>query len=70
MQRPGKTYKAAASDNLHDMKLKNFFRECKNILNNANQPDAAFYFEQLEDHMMSGEPLPSEPKYISRLLGI
>jgi hypothetical protein len=70
MQRAGKTHKAAASDGLHDMKLKNFFRECKNILKNSNEPDSAFYFEQLEEHMMSGKPLPSDSKEISRVLGL
>lgn len=70
MQRAGKTHKAAASDGLQDMRLKNFFRECKNILKSADEYDSAFYFEQLEEHMMSGKPLPSESKEISRILGV
>jgi hypothetical protein len=70
MQRAGKTHKAAASDGLQDMRLKNFFRECKNILKNADEHDSAFYFEQLEEHMMSGKSLPSESKEISRILGV
>jgi hypothetical protein len=70
MQRAGKTHKAAASDGLQDMRLKNFFRECKNILKSADEHDSAFYFEQLEEHMVSGKPLPSESKEISRILGV
>ena len=70
MQRAGKTHKAAASDGLHDMKLKNFFRECKNILKNSNEPDSAFNFEHLEEHMMPGKPQPSDSKETSRILGV
>lgn len=70
MQRAGKTYRAAPGDNTQDMKLKNFFRTCKELLQAEQEHDGAFYFEQLEEHMMSGKPLPSESKDISRLLGI
>ena len=70
MQRAGKTYKAAAGDSLHDMKLKNFFRECKEILESNGETDSAFYFEQLEEWMVQGKPLPTTNKEISRLLGV
>lgn len=70
MQRAGKSYRAGPGDNLQDMKLKNFFRECKNILENNGESESAFYFEQLEEYMMDGKPLPSEAKEISRVLGL
>lgn len=68
-QRPGKTHRAAAGDSSQDMKLKNFFRDCKTVLSDMND-EAAFYFEQLEEYMMSGKPLPSERKEIARVLGV
>ena len=70
MQRSGKTHRAGAADGLGDMKLKNFFRGAKEMLLEAGNEDAAFYFEQCEEHMMEGKPLPYERKDIARLLGI
>lgn len=69
-QRPGKTHKAAASDSGQDMKMRNFFRTCKTLLNNGGYADAAFYFEQIQDLYDEGKSLPTEPKDISRLLGL
>lgn len=70
MQRAGKTYRAAPGDNTQDMKLKNFFRTCKELLDIEGMESESFLFEQLEEHMLTGKPLPSEPKEISRLLGL
>jgi len=69
-QRAGKTYRAAASDGLADMKLKNFFRGAKEMLEEAGYDDAAFYFEQCEDHIVNGKSLPYERKDIARVLGL
>lgn len=69
MQRAGKTHRAALSDNNQDMKLKVFFRDCAEILNEADD-EAAFYFEQLVEHMISGKPLPSDKKNVRRILGV
>jgi|TARA_R110000868_G_scaffold283752_1_gene544191 hypothetical protein len=69
MQRPGKTHRAGASDNMHAMKLKNFFSECSSILKSDNN-EAAFYFEQIEEWLRDGNSLPSERKEIARVLGI
>lgn len=69
-QRAGKTYRAAASDGLGDMKLRNFFRTCAELLNDNGQGDVAYYFEQIVDEINKGKPLPAERKEISRLLGL
>lgn len=69
-QRPGKTHKAALSDGTQDMKLRNFFRDAQEVLIEAGQDDAAFYFEQIVDHFNTGKSLPTSRKEVSRLLGI
>lgn len=68
-QRAGKTYRAAANDGTQDMKLRNFFRDCAEILETENN-DAAFYFEQLVEHINLGKSLPTDRKDIQRLLGV
>jgi hypothetical protein len=71
-QRPGKTHRAALGDDMQDMKLKIFFRTCKEILETADEPAsfAAFYFEQLQEHIEAGNTLPQDKREIQRLLGI
>jgi hypothetical protein len=69
-QRAGKTHQAAASDGLGEMKLRNFFRTCADLLKENNDEDAAYYFEQIVEEINQGKPLPAERKEISRLLGI
>ena len=68
-QRPGKTHRAALGDDLQQMHLKNFFRSCKEILESTDD-SAAFFFEQLQEHIEAGNPLPHEKREIQRLLGI
>jgi len=69
MQRAGKTHRAAANDGMQEMKLRNFFRACAEILEPVDT-DAAFYFEQIVDHINAGNSLPADRKDIQRLLGI
>lgn len=69
MQRAGKTHRAAMSDNLSDMKLRNFFRTCKELLE-AEGDEAAFYFEQCMEELNDGKALPSDKREIARLLGL
>lgn len=71
-QRPGKTHRAALGDDMNDMKMKNFFRSCKELLEIADEPAsfAAFYFEQLQEHIEAGNTLPQDKREIQRLLGI
>ena len=69
-QRAGKTYRAAASDGLEDMNLRNFFRTSAELLTESGNEDAAFYFEQIVDELNKGKSLPKEKREISRILGI
>jgi hypothetical protein len=68
-QRPGKTHRAALGDDMQEMKLKIFFRTCKELLESADV-SAAFYFEQLQEHIEAGNTLPQDKREIQRLLGI
>jgi len=70
MQRAGKTHRAAMSDSLSDMKLRNFFRDCKELLEANNEDDAAFYFEQCMEELNAGKSLPSDKREVARLLGL
>ena len=69
-QRAGKTHRAALGDGMQDMRLKNFFRDAADILHTCNEPDAAFYFEQICDWIMEGKQLPSSRSEISKVLGV
>lgn len=68
-QRAGKTHRAAMSDGMAEMKLRNFFRDCKEILESSDE-DAAFYFEQIMDELNAGKSLPTEKRDVARLLGV
>jgi hypothetical protein len=69
-QRPGKYHKTAASSNINDANdraLYAFFRRASDSLKEYGQEDAAFYFEQVLDHLQSGGKL-SDP--IGKVLGV
>lgn len=68
-QRAGKSHKAALGDGSQDMKLKLFFQDCASILTDNGQEDAAFYFDQIVEHIMAGKSLPSDKREIARVLG-
>ena len=68
-QRAGKTYKAAASDNMSDMKLRNFFRTAATMVEDGS--DAQFFFEQIVEHINAGGNIMSDdPATIRRILGV
>ena len=68
-QRAGKTHKAAASDGLSDMKLRNFFRTAASLM--EDESDAQFYFEQLVDHInKGGSIMVDDQKSIAKILGV
>ena len=71
-QRSGKTYRAAPDGKLHmdAMKMRVFFRTAAEVLNEDGQGDAAFYFEQLVDHINEGGSLPQSQKDVARVLGL
>ena len=54
-QRAGKKSKPMGDGNL--MKTMLFFKACKEVLNEFGHDDAAFYFEQVEEHMRNGGTL-------------
>ena len=68
-QRAGKTHKAAASDGVGDMKLRNFFRKAATVV--GDDTDAQFYFEQIVDHInQGGNIMTDDPVAIRRILGL
>lgn len=68
-QRAGKTYSASASDN-SGMGTVNFFKYAKQALESAGYEDAAFYFEQVEDHLRDGGSLPTDIRNIEKVFGL
>ena len=67
-QRAGKTHRAAASDGLAEMKLRNFFRTCARVV--EEESDAQFYFEQIVDHINNGCSISTDdPVAVRRILG-
>jgi len=69
-QRAGKMHRAGANDSLRDMQLRNFFRMAKQMLEETKNEDAAFYFEQIEDHISEGGSILTDDRQkISRILG-
>ena len=68
-QRAGKTFRAAASDSLTDMKLRNFFRTAAELM--EDESDAQFYFEQIVDHINSGGTIMTDDRSsVSKILGV
>ena len=68
-QRAGKTHKAAASDGMGEMKLRNFFRAAATVV--GDDTDAQFYFEQIVDHInQGGNIMTDDPVAIRRILGV
>lgn len=56
-QRKGKTHRASGMDNGQAMHNMLFFKRCKELLVEYGHDDAAFYFEQVEEHIRSGGTL-------------
>lgn len=69
MQRAGNTHRAGASDNTQLMRFKSFMQNCAKALND-NNPDSAFYFEQVAEYLSDGGDLTTDMKEISRILGL
>lgn len=68
-QRSGKTHRAAASDGMNDMKIRNFFRTAASVL--KDNSDAQFYFEQVVDHINNGgNIMTDDPVAVRRILGV
>ena len=69
-QRPGKTHRAAASDNTNDMRMRNFFRECQQLFTALDRDDVADFCETIMGEYNEGRQLPTHPKDIQRLFGL
>ena len=67
-QRKGKTHKASGSDDGATMKQMLFFKACKENLEKFGHEDAAFYFEQVEEHLRNGGSLSVNDA--GRILGV
>jgi len=68
MQRSAKTYRASAADTGEDMRTYQFFKKARIALEETDNKEAAFYFNQVEDWLKSGKGLHSKP--VSRILGV
>jgi hypothetical protein len=68
-QRAGK-WKAASMQGGDDMTMVNFFKYTKELLEERGEGDAAFYFEQVEDHLRTGKGLSSDKNTIAKILGL
>jgi len=69
-QRRGKWKSAALDSGLSQMKLRNFFRDCKELLEENGEEDAAFYFEQVMDEINEGRTLPGDKRQVQKVLGL
>lgn len=68
-QRAGKTHRAAASDSMTDMKLRNFFRTAASLMD--DESDAQFYFEQIVDHINNGGSILTDDRSaVGKILGV
>jgi len=67
-QRAG-TWKSAnmSAGDSYDRKLLEFFRAAKVALEKSDKEDAAFYFEQVEDWLLSGHKLSDN---VYKVLGL
>ena len=68
-QRPGK-WKSATLRDSSGMHTVNFFKYAKQLLEEYGHEDAAFYFEQVEEHLRKGGSLPQDTKGIGKVLGV
>ena len=68
-QRAGK-WKPASMSQGDSMRTVTFFKYAKKLLEEYGHEDAAFYFEQVEEHLRKGGSLPQDTKGIGKVLGV
>ena len=68
-QRRG-SWKPASMSQGDSMRTVTFFKYAKKMLEQYVHEDAAFYFEQVEEHLRKGGTLPNTDKEIGRVLGV
>lgn len=71
MQRPAKTHKAAmGGDGRIDLReLIDFMERCANVLERENEPDSAYYFEQIAEFIQRN-PHKALKEDAGRILGL
>ena len=68
-QRSGKWKPATLRDG-DGMRTVTFFKYAKNVLEEYGHEDAAFYFEQVEEHLRDGGKLSSDSSDVGKVLGV
>tara|TARA_B100000900_G_scaffold167679_1_gene142345 strand:- start:3238 stop:3453 length:216 start_codon:yes stop_codon:yes gene_type:complete len=68
-QRPGKTVRAI-DPTMKDMSMLKFFKLAKKVLEDEGKEDEAFYFEQMEDWLKQGKPIPTTEEQTIKALGV
>ena len=63
-------WKSATLRDGSGMKTVTFFKTARKLLEEYGHEDAAYYFEQVEEHLRSGGGLPNESKEIGTVLGV
>ena len=68
-QRPGKVVRAV-DPTMKDMTTLKFFKNAKKLLEQEGKTDEAFYFEQMEDWLKQGKPIPTTEEQTIKALGV
>ena len=68
-QRPGKTVRAI-DPTMKDMSMLKFFKLARKVLEDDGKEDEAFYFEQMEDWLKQGKPIPTTEEQTIKALGV
>ena len=68
-QRAGK-WKTATLRDGSGMQTVTFFKNAKKVLEEYGHEDAAFYFEQVEEHLRDGGKLSSDSSDVGKVLGV
>tara|TARA_B100000073_G_C23465608_1_gene465257 strand:- start:379 stop:594 length:216 start_codon:yes stop_codon:yes gene_type:complete len=68
-QRPGKTVRAI-DPTMKDMSMLKFFKLARKVLEDEGKEDEAFYFEQMEDWLKQGKPIPTTEEQTIKALGV
>ena len=68
-QRRGK-WKSSSIGESNGMQTVTFFKGAKKLLEEYGHEDAAFFFEQVEEHLRSGKALPTDEKSVGSVLGV
>jgi|TARA_B100001093_G_scaffold274475_1_gene262423 hypothetical protein len=68
-QRPGKVVRAI-EPSMKDMSMYKFFKLAKKVLEDSGKEDEAFYFEQMEDWLKQGKPIPTTEEQTIKALGV